>query len=76
MKIELKGIFDSLVLDNVTSVSNLPKNARDLVNLDNCIVSSNNKFLFFRGYMDENNKRKIFKTEWSYDLEIKIKNII
>lgn len=73
MKIELKGIFDTLEIDNVTSIAKISNNAKNIHRTDNCMIFTNNSFIFFRG-LDENHR--MYKIEWSYDLENKIKSII
>lgn len=73
MKITLKGVFDTLEIDNVTAVTKISASAKIIHKTDNCFILTNNRFIFFRG-LGEDPKR--YKAEWSYDLENKIKSVI
>lgn len=72
--IEIKGIFNSLDITDVLSINKIPNNANLVLNtLDNCRVVTNLKFIFFRSHGEN---PKMYKKEWSLNLENQIKNLV
>ena len=72
MKIEIKGLFGSVIINDTINVNSIPKNATLLKVFDNYFTYMNDKFIYFNS-KGSDRKYKVKKNVEDY---IKIKELI
>ena len=72
MKIEIKGLFGNVIINNAINVNSIPKNATLLKVFDNYFTYMNDNFIYFNSKGSER-KYKVKKNVEDY---LKIKELI